>query len=144
MNLTRFIPAAGLTSAVLFLGLSKASAEVSVSKIFGDHMVLQQEAPIRIWGAANPGEQVIVGVAGGGNALVKADDSGRWTVELPAMKADGKAHTITVQGSKEADKVTLKDVLIGEVWLCSGQSNMEWSVGQSMNDGREISGARLL
>ena len=76
MNITRFIPAAGLASAVLFLGLSKASAEVSVSKIFGDHMVLQQEAPIRIWGAANPGEQVIVGVAGGGNAGNNAANQG--------------------------------------------------------------------
>ena len=105
-------------------------------------MVLQQEAPIRLWGAAEPGEQVIVGVAGGGNALVKADEKGRWKVELPAMKADGKARTITVQGSKEGDKVTLKDVLIGEVWLCSGQSNMEWSVRQSMNADREIAGAK--
>ncbi len=68
MNITRIIPATGLAFAALLLGLSNASAEVSVSKIFGDHMVLQQEAPIRIWGAADPGEQVIVGVAGGGNA----------------------------------------------------------------------------
>ena len=99
MKIHRSLPVAGFASAVFLLGLSQASAKVSVSKLFGDHMVLQQEAPIRLWGAAEPGEQVIVGVAGGGNALVKADEKGRWKVELPAMKADGKARTITVQGS---------------------------------------------
>ena len=66
--------------------LAAAPAKVTVSKVFGDHMVLQQEAPIRIWGTAEPGEQVIVGIPGGGNALAKASEQGKWTVELPAMK----------------------------------------------------------
>ena len=133
---------AAICGAVTLLCFATAPAKVAVSKIFGDHMVLQQEAPIRVWGTAEPGEQVIVGIPGGGNALVKADDQGKWKVELPAMKADGKSHTLSVQGAKEADKITLKDVLIGEVWLCSGQSNMEWSVRQSMNPDREIAGAK--
>ncbi len=142
MSITRFLSTLALVAMISFLGLIEASAKVSVSKIFGDHMVLQQDAPIRIWGTADPGEQVIVGIPGGGNALVKADDQGKWKAELPAMKADGKSHTLSVQGAKEADKITLKDVLIGEVWLCSGQSNMEWSVRASMNPDREIAGAK--
>ena len=142
MSITRSLSTAALVAMISVLGLFEASAKVSVSKIFGDHMVLQQDAPIRIWGTAEPGEQVIVGIPGGGNALVKADDEGKWKVELPAMKADGKSHTLSVQGAKAADKITLKDVLIGEVWLCSGQSNMEWSVRASMNPDREIAGAK--
>ena len=90
MSITRSLSTAAIVAMISLLGLFEASAKVSVSKIFGDHMVLQQDAPIRIWGTAEPGEQVIVGIPGGGNALVKADDEGKWKVELPAMKADGK------------------------------------------------------
>ena len=103
MSITRFLSTLALVAMISFLGLIEASAKVSVSKIFGDHMVLQQDAPIRIWGTADPGEQVIVGIPGGGNALVKADDQGKWKAELPAMKADGKSHTLSVQGAKAAD-----------------------------------------
>lgn len=142
IRITPRIPTAALLGAASLLGVFNASANVTVSKIFGDHMVLQQNQPIRIWGTADPGEQVIVGIAGGGNALVKADEKGSWKTELPGLAADGKPHTLTIQGAKESDKITLKDVLIGEVWICSGQSNMEWSVNGSLNGDKEAAAAK--
>ncbi len=108
-------------------------AEVKLPAIFGDHMVLQREMPIPVWGWDEPGADVIV-TLGKASAPTKAGDDGKWMVELPAMKAGGP-HKLQVSGSSE---VTFNDVLIGEVWLCSGQSNMEWTVARSMNAEQEI------
>ncbi|MDP6633413.1 MAG: sialate O-acetylesterase [Phycisphaerae bacterium] len=111
-----------LTLALIATCLLSATAwgDVRLPKIFTDRAVLQQEAPIVIWGWADKGEGVLVALAGK-TAETKADTDGKWRVSLPAMKADGKAHTLTVKGS---NTIQLKDVLIGEVWLASGQSNM--------------------
>jgi sialate O-acetylesterase len=97
-----------------------AAAEVRLPRVFSSQMVLQQEMPIRVWGAAAPDERVAVSF-NGKEAAATADSAGRWRVELPAMKADGKAHTLAVRG---ANTIELKDVLLGEVWLAVGQSNM--------------------
>lgn len=114
-----------------------SSADVAVSKVFGDHMVLQQNAPIRVWGTADPGEGVTVSLGSkSGNAT--ADGGGAWRVDLPALAADGKAHTMTVKGK---NTVEFKDILLGEVWICSGQSNMEWAVNGSLNPKEEIAAA---
>ncbi|MFP6867471.1 MAG: sialate O-acetylesterase, partial [Roseibacillus sp.] len=136
MSITSKFPASALLAASLF-SVSSASADVQVSKIFGDHMVLQQEHPIRVWGTAGPGEKVTVEL-GGKSGSSKAADDGRWRVDLPEMKADGKAHTMTVKG---VNTVTINDVLLGEVWLCSGQSNMEWSMSRTMNAKEEMAAA---
>lgn len=112
-------------------------ADVIVSKVFGDHMVLQQKAPIRVWGTADPGESVTVSF-GGKSAKTTAAKEGKWRVNLPALTADGKSHTMTVKGK---NTIELKDVLLGEVWICSGQSNMEWSVKSSLNSKEEIAAA---
>ncbi|NIP16953.1 MAG: sialate O-acetylesterase, partial [Akkermansiaceae bacterium] len=136
MSITHKFPAPSLL-AVSFLSVSSASADVQLSKVFGNHMVLQQDQPIRIWGTADPGEDVAVEM-GGKRGSAKAGDNGKWRVNLPAMKADGKAHTMTVKGK---NTITLDDVLLGEVWICSGQSNMEWSVQASMNAKEEIAAA---
>jgi sialate O-acetylesterase len=109
-----------------------AQAEVRLPEIFTDHMVLQQELPIAVWGFAAADEPVSVAL-GDATATTKADQSGRWQVSLPAMKADGKPRTLTVRGS---NTIELKDVLLGEVWLCSGQSNMGRPV-----TGEQIAGA---
>jgi sialate O-acetylesterase len=87
-------------------------------------MVLQRDKPLPIWGWADPGEEVTV-TLGPATASTRADDKGNWKVTLPAQKADGKAHHLTVAGK---NKVDLEDVLIGEVWVGSGQSNLEWSL----------------
>jgi len=136
MSITQKFPTSAIL-AVSLLGVPGALADVQVSKIFGDHMVLQQEKPIRIWGTAEAGEAVTVELAGK-SASTEAKDTGKWRVDLPAMKVDGKVHTLTVKGK---NTVTINDVLLGEVWICSGQSNMEWSVGGSMNAKEEIAAA---
>mgnify|MGYP001115387893 CR=1 FL=1 len=108
-------------------------AEVKLPAIFGDHMVLQREMPIPVWGWDKPGTEVTV-TLGDTSAKATAGEDGRWMVKLPAQKAGGP-HTVKVSGSSD---VTFNDVLIGEVWLCSGQSNMEWTVARSANAQEEI------
>lgn len=127
-----------LCLALITLTGKRADADVRLPKIFGDQMVLQQEAPVRIFGFADAGEAVSVEL-GGQTATAKAGDNGRWRVNLPAMKADGKSHTLTVKGN---NTIQLKGVLLGEVWICSGQSNMEWPVTKSLNPKEEIAAAK--
>jgi len=127
---------AALILAPMFIA-DAALAAVKLSRAFGNHMVLQQEQPIRLFGSADPGEKVTAELAGQ-TATATAGEKGRFRIELPAMKADGKSHTLTVKGQ---NTITLTDVLLGEVWICSGQSNMEWSVGGTLNAKEEIAAA---
>ena len=126
-------------AAVVFttVAVAPARAEVRPAKVFGSHMVLQQNQPIRVWGWADRGESVTVEFAGK-SASADVGIDGAWRVELPAMAADKKAHTMTVKGK---NTVTFTDVWLGEVWICSGQSNMEWSVARSANPQEEIAAA---
>ena len=103
----------------LFTLIPAATADVTLPAIFSDHMVLQRQRPVPVWGTASPGETVQVSIAGQ-NQTVRADKNGRWTVKLAAMKAGGP-HDLVVKASTTQ---TVKDVLVGEVWLASGQSNM--------------------
>jgi sialate O-acetylesterase len=113
----------GVVAASLFASLPAcARADVTLPSVLGSHMVLQRDKPLPIWGWADAGEEVTVKL-GAASKSTKADAKGNWKVTLPAMKADGKAHKLTVQGK---NKIELDDVLIGEVWVGSGQSNMEW------------------
>ena len=101
---------------------SVSYAEVKLPAIFGDHMVLQQKENVTIWGWAEPGEEVTV--KGSWQRFKKAtiaDENGKWKVRIRTRKAGGP-HTLTVNGTNE---VVLDDLLIGEVWVGSGQSNME-------------------
>ncbi len=102
-----------------------AVAEVQLPRVFSDHMVLQQETEAAIWGWASPGEQVRVQGSWMNEARTgKANELGRWLVRLPTPQAGGP-FTVTVSGD---NTITLKDVLIGEVWVASGQSNMAWPI----------------
>lgn len=103
-----------------------ARADVKLSSLFTPHMVLQRNMNDRVWGKADPGEAVTVSIAGQ-TKTAKAGDDGTWSVVLDPMPAGGP-HTLTVEGK---NKVTIDDVLVGEVWICSGQSNMQWAVAQS-------------
>lgn len=105
-----------------------SQADVRLPQIFGDHMVLQREQPIPVWGWADPGEDVSVELGGKAVSTVAGDD-GRWMVKLRAQQAGGPVE-LTVKGK---NSLTLTDVVVGEVWLCSGQSNMEWTVANSNN-----------
>ena len=125
------------TIAVMLLAGS-AGADVKLSGAFGDHMVIQQGMEVRVFGWADAGEKVTAELAGK-TASATTDDGGRFRINLPALKADGKAHTLTVKGK---NTVTIKDVLIGEVWICSGQSNMEWAMGGTLNPREEIANAK--
>jgi len=115
-----------------------AAADVALGRMFGDHMVLQCERPFRIWGSADPGEEVVVSIAGQ-RAGAKADGFGRWLVELPAQPPGGP-HELVATGRTTA---RCSDVLFGEVWLGSGQSNMVWILtstqdGQSENEAADF------
>ncbi|MFH1568765.1 MAG: sialate O-acetylesterase, partial [Gemmatimonadota bacterium] len=122
--------------AAVALGHGGAAADVRLPAIFGDHMVLQQQQPIRVWGWAEPGEQVTVHL-GRHRARATADAGGRWQVELPARKAGGPTRLV-VEG---ANRLELTDVLVGEVWIGSGQSNMQMSVQAVDDAGLEIEAA---
>jgi sialate O-acetylesterase len=100
---------------------SPARADVRLADVIGSHMVLQRDQPLPIWGTADPGEAVAVRLDGGAASATKADAQGHWKVVLPAVKADGKTHRATVSGR---NKIELDDILIGEVWIGAGQSNM--------------------
>jgi sialate O-acetylesterase len=127
MNLTRKFT---LIAAATFPTL--ASCEVKMPAVFNSHMVLQRDSPLKVWGSADPGEKVVVSI-GGSTSKTTADGEGQWAVEIPAMKDDGgKPHQLKISGTNE---IVIEDVLIGDVWIGSGQSNMEWSLkGSAQSD----------
>ncbi|WP_221029080.1 sialate O-acetylesterase [Actomonas aquatica] len=122
----------------LSAGLSAPlAAAVKLPAMFGDHMVLQREQAVPVWGWAEPGEGVTVSFAGQRVNATAADD-GTWRVELAAMAADASGQTLVVAGE---NRVELTGVLVGDVWLCSGQSNMYLSVSQADDAEAEIAAA---
>lgn len=128
-----------LGGAILLGGAaSTALAELKLPAIVGDHMVLQRGRSVPLWGWTKPGDEVTVAVAGQ-TAKAKADDKGRWQVELASMKAGGPFELVISDSA--GDKKTIKDVLVGEVWVCSGQSNMAMTVGRCLNPQEEINSA---
>ncbi len=134
-----FLPLNPLYPIVLILASALAPptfADVRLPKIFGDHMVLQRDSPLPIWGWAGPGEQVIVEFLGQTDST-SANAQGEWKVELPPAQAGGP-HVLTVTGT---NSIELQNVLVGEVWLCSGQSNMEMGVSLCLNPEAEIAAA---
>jgi sialate O-acetylesterase len=104
-------------------------AQVKLARLFSDHVVLQRQKPIPVWGWAKPGEKVRITLASQ-TLQTKADTSGKWLVKFLPMEAGGP-YQLEVTAKSGSAKAT--DVLIGEVWLCSGQSNMGWTVSQSNN-----------
>ena len=125
-----------LLATVCLTAISSVQADVELPKVFGTHMVLQQDMPLVIWGWARPNEIVTV-TLGSATAKAQANDLGEWKVVLPAMKASGP-FTLKATGSST---VTFDDVMIGEVWLCSGQSNMEMGIGNVNDAQKEIAEA---
>ncbi|PMD93753.1 sialate O-acetylesterase [Siphonobacter sp. BAB-5405] len=101
-----------------------AQADVVLPRIWGHHMVLQREKPVFVWGQASPGEVVTVRFADQ-NEQTTADASGHWKLSLKPLAASSQPRDLTIQGR---NTIVLKDVLVGEVWLCSGQSNMEFTM----------------
>lgn len=123
-------------SVLIFLALITSClpvVAVSLPAIFGDHMVLQRGQANPVWGKASPGETITVRIDGQEHRATVGKD-GRWRVELDAMPAGGP-HVLEVSGR---ETLQFEDVLVGEVWLCSGQSNMQWAVSNSGEADLEI------
>jgi len=114
----------GLIAAILMMGSIGAFAEVTLPKILGSGMVLQREKPVPIWGYAVAGEVVTVKF-GNETKTATTNANGEWKVILDAMPASAKGVELTVSGT---NKIVLTDILVGEVWLCSGQSNMSYEM----------------
>ncbi len=111
--------------AALLLTAVPAFSAITLPRVIGSNMVLQRGQAVPIWGWAAPGEKVTVEFAGQ-KKTAKADADGVWEVRLGKLNASGIADAMTISGS---DTVTLTNILVGEVWLCSGQSNMEKPIG---------------
>ncbi len=106
--------------------LSAVYGNVRLPHLFGDHMVLQRDQNLHFWGWADPGEEVTIFFAGQAESVF-ADSHGQWSLQLDPVSAGGP-HTLTVTGK---NKIELKDILIGDVWIASGQSNMQWQIRQT-------------
>ena len=117
-----FLAAAGLACAFS----PAVRADVTLPHVFGDHMVLQSGKPAPVWGWANPGEAITVTFAGQKKQAVAAGTEGAWKIELDPLAISAQPAELTIAG---ANTVIFHDVLVGEVWLCSGQSNMQKPVG---------------
>ena len=117
-----------LSSSLLITLCTIATAEISMPAFFSDGMVLQQEIGSKIWGTANPNQEVTVSFSGK-TATTKSDNNGKWSITLKELKASQKGEPLTITAGNE--KKEINDVLVGEVWLASGQSNMEWQVSIS-------------
>ena len=105
-----------------------AVATVSLPSMFSDHMVVQRDRDLPVWGWAKPGETVEVTIDGAQRST-QADDAGAWRVTVPPLQAEDNPFTLTVRGENTLE---IKDVLAGEVWICSGQSNMFFNVARIM------------
>ena len=120
-----------------FLGCSfSAFADVKLPALISDNMVLMQDAKANVWGWADPGEKVSV-TLGDKTAGATSDDKGKWSVKLEGL-APGSGKDITIAGK---NTITIKNVAVGEVWVASGQSNMEFGVNGALNSEKEIAGS---
>jgi len=122
--MTRIFSVAVILFFAILISVTAASADVSLPRIFSDHMVLQRVKPIMVWGWGEPGERVTISIS---NNIFKTSvrKDGTWKAKMPAMHAGGPYDLVVVGNNTNI----VHDVMIGEVWLCSGQSNMEWPVG---------------
>jgi sialate O-acetylesterase len=133
--LTLLLP--GLISSACLLAPHVGAQVLTVPPLFSDHAVLQRDRAIPVWGTAAPGEKISVSMAGH-SVTTKAKSDGRWRLRLPSLKAGGP-HTLTIAAKDRT--LTIEDVLIGDVWVCSGQSNMEWPLKSSCNGDAEVAEA---
>jgi len=122
--------------AIAFVGCLAARAEVGLPALLADHMVIQRGLPVHVWGKAAEGESVSV-IFRGNTRSTTADSIGRWSVYLPPVEAGGPFE-LTIQGN---NRITLKDVMVGDVWVASGRSNMEFPVKEAINAPAEMAGA---
>src|SRR5690606_35437957 len=124
--------------AAVLLPVAVAAGEAPLlHAMFSDHAVLQRDRPIRVYGEAPPGASVRVELAGR-RVRARADGDGHWEATLPALRAGGPYELVATAGDRSQ---RVRDVLVGDVWLCSGQSNMELQVWRALDARAEIAGA---
>ncbi|PQJ28123.1 sialate O-acetylesterase [Rubritalea profundi] len=126
----RFINQPLWSSSLLIALPSLAVADIKMPAFFSDKMVLQQETGAKIWGDVDANQEVNVSFAGQ-KQTAKADKDGKWNVEFKGLKASKKGAVMTIEAGQ--DKKQINDILIGEVWIASGQSNMEWTMNKTDN-----------
>lgn len=117
--------------------MTPVRADVKLPTVLSSQMVIQRDQPVRVWGWAEANEAITVTLGDASRETV-ADAAGKWLVELPPQAADGQARQIKVVGKNE---IVLEDVLVGEVWIGSGQSNMEWPLAATQGAAEAIAAA---
>jgi sialate O-acetylesterase len=123
---------------VLFSTSAVAKDRLSAAPVFGDHMVFQRGMELPVWGVAESGSNVTVRF-GKQSYKTKAKGNGEWKVELDAMEVSSKPRKLTI--SSGSDELVISDVLVGEVWICSGQSNMQFKLSKCLNGEEEVASA---
>jgi sialate O-acetylesterase len=128
-----------LSAACVLILACPLRADIKLPAVLGSHMVLQQNSEARLWGWGRPGEKVLISTSWSTlPAEAITDALGRWRAAVKTPAADHKPHTLSFKGDNE---VTIDNILFGEVWVCSGQSNMEWPVIASENAEQELKSA---
>jgi len=125
-----------LSATILVFAVSTAVADVKLPALIGDHMVLQRDMSNTLWGWADAGEEIRV-TFNGQTKTTKADDAGKWSLKLDPIPVGGPFE-MTITGK---NTIRLSNILVGDVWVCSGQSNMQWSVRASADPDNEIANA---
>lgn len=126
---------AKIIAETVFGSITKNYGGLHLAPIFGDGMVLQRNKPIRFWGTANGHTEVKIRFNGQTKTAV-ADGNGKWAAEFPPMPANTAPHSVSVES--EDREIRLSDILIGDVWLCSGQSNMEFELKNAITAAQDI------
>jgi sialate O-acetylesterase len=140
MNSTRtHDPARWFIGIVFLLLAAAAQAELRLPAIFSDGAVLQRNTKVAVWGWADPGAAITVEFAGQ-EQKTAADGAGKFMIRLSNMDASASPQTLSVSSSP-GERKTVKNVLVGEVWLCSGQSNMQWPVSRAQDFDKERAAA---
>ncbi|MDO4550875.1 MAG: sialate O-acetylesterase [Planctomycetia bacterium] len=116
--------------------VASAVADVRVSKVFTDNAVLQRDVSVKVWGWAEAGEHVSVSFADQ-KVETKADENGKWLITLLPLVASTEGKDLTISGK---NTLVFRNVVVGDVWICSGQSNMEWKLGQQSGTPEEVNG----
>lgn len=127
---------------LLILAIPLQAADLKLAAVFSDHMVLQRDKPVPVWGWADPGEKVTVEFAGQKHSAT-ADDKGKWSVKLDPLTASADSRELVVRAETIKAERKVADVLVGEVWLGSGQSNMAMTVSRCRDFDTEKAAAKL-
>ena len=137
--MTRRARLASLAVAVLSTIACRASADIVLGSLFNDHMVLQRDHANLLWGTAAPGAEVTVSMDSHVVDKTKADDKGAFKLKVPAHAADTEPHALLIRSGD--DFVALGDILIGDVWVCGGQSNMKFFLQNCVDGEKEVAAA---